>query len=336
MVVPRTAPPSRKVDVLSFTLRRILIAIPVLLIASFVVYALVAYAGDPLAELRARNPPPPEFVIAARRHTLGLDQPFLTRYWHWLQHFVRGDFGQSSQFQGLSVSSDLWRRLGVTVVMVTFAMLLAVLFAVVAGVLAAVKQYTTTDYAFTFLGFLFLSVPVFFLAGLIKDVAIRYNQGSGSSFFKTVGDSTPGVSSISDRLGHLILPTIALAMISYATWSRFQRAAMLDVLNSDYIRLARAKGLSRSRVMIRHALRTALIPLTTVVAIDVGGILGGAVLTERVFAWHGMGEMLLDSVRNQDVNRVLAWLMISAVIVIAFNLVADLLYAVLDPRIRYA
>ena len=129
---------------------------------------------------------------------------------------------------------------------------------------------------------------------------------------------------------------IALAAVSYAAWSRYQRSSMLDVLNSDYIRLARAKGLSRGRVLVRHALRCALIPITTVVALDVGAILGGAVITERVFAWHGMGEMLLSSVNDQDVNRLLAWLMVSAVIVVLFNLIADLMYAFLDPRIRYA
>ncbi len=325
---------------LIFVLRRTLISIPVLLASSIIVYALVAYAGNPLADFINKNPPPPAFAIAQRRKDLGLDEAFPVRYWKWLSHFVRGDFGTSSQFQGLDVAGDLWHRLGVTTLMVALAMVLAVVFAIVSGVLAAVKQYTTTDYLLTFLGFVFLSVPVFFLAGLVKQGAIKINNDTKSQSLLTTGDSTPlttgFTNTFTDRLSHLVLPTIALAAISYATWSRFQRAAMLDVLNSDYIRLARAKGLSRRRVMIRHALRTALIPLTTVVAIDVGGILGGAVLTERVFVWHGMGDMLLVSVANQDVNRVLAWLMVSALLVIIFNLIADVLYAFLDPRIRYA
>ena len=326
---------------LIFVLRRTLIAIPVLLVSSMIVYALVAFAGNPLGDLLAKNPRPPASVIEARREDLGLNDPVYVRYGHWLSKFVRGDFGKSSQFSGLSISGDLWHRLGVTTLMVALAMVLAVVFAVISGVLAAVKQYTVTDYGFTFLGFVFLSVPVFFLAGLFKQGAIKLNTDVfDGQVLKTTGDSTPlttGFTNVlTDRLSHLVLPTIALAAISYATWSRFQRAAMLDVLNSDYIRLARAKGLSRRRVMVRHALRTALIPLTTVVAIDVGGILGGAVLTERVFVWHGMGEMLLQSVTAQDVNRVLAWLMVSALIVVLFNLIADVLYAFLDPRIRYA
>lgn len=326
---------------LTFVVRRILIAVPVLLISSMIVYALVAAAGNPLAQLEGRNPPVPQAVIQLRRDQFNLDDPLPVRYLKWLGGFVRGDFGKSLQFAGLDVRADLFARLLVTARMVILAILLAVVLAVVTGVLSATKQYSALDYGFTSLGFLFLSVPVFFFAGIIKDLAIRFNQRSGSQVFYTIGEATPGLSGgfftrLSDYAGHLILPTIALAVINYAAWSRYQRSSMLDVLNSDYLRLARAKGLSRRRVLVRHGLRTALIPLTTVVAIDIGGVLGGAVLTERVFAWHGMGEMLLQAVTNQDINRVLAWLMISAVIVIMFNLIADVLYAFLDPRIRYA
>ena len=234
------------------------------------------------------------------------------------------------------------RRSTVTLRMIVLAMLLAVVFAIVAGVISAVRQYTSTDYALTFLGFLFLSMPAFWLASLLKEfLAIDVNKRLGTKIFYTVGPETPNLKggfwhNIPNYLGHLALPTVALAMISYAAWSRFQRASMLDVLNSDYIRLARAKGLSRPQVMVRHALRTALIPLTTAVAIDIGAVLGGAVITERVFSWHGLGEMLLNGIINLDVNVVLAWLMLSAVFVVLFNLIADLLYAVLDPRIRYA
>jgi peptide/nickel transport system permease protein len=226
--------------------------------------------------------------------------------------------------------------------MVALAMLIAVVLAVVVGVLSAVKQYSGVDYTATLLGFLALSLPVFWLAALLKEfLAIRLNKALGHTVVYTIGDSTPNLtgsflSKLGNQAGHLVLPTLALAAVSYAAWSRYQRSSMLDVLNSDYIRLARAKGLSRSRVLVRHALRCALIPITTVVALDVGAILGGAVITERVFAWHGMGEMLLTSVTDQDVNRLLAWLIVSAVIVVLFNLLADLLYALLDPRIRYA
>ena len=133
-----------------------------------------------------------------------------------------------------------------------------------------------------------------------------------------------------------MLPTISLALISYAAWSRYQRASMLEVMNSDYVRLARAKGLSRRRVMVKHALRNALIPLTTVTALDLASIISGAVVTETVFQWRGMGDLLLNAIRTDDVYVVMAWLLVTATVVILFNLLADLLYAVLDPRIRYA
>ena len=325
---------------LAYAFRRLLISVPLLILSSMIVYLLVNLAGDPLAELRGRNPPVPEAVLQQRRHDLYLDHSLPAQYWHWLTGIVQGNFGKS--ISGIDIGADLQHRLAVTLRMVVLAMLLAIVLAVVVGVLSAVKQYSPGDYAATLVGFLALSMPVFWLAALLKEfIAIDINRALGKTFIYTVGDSTPTLtgslaSRLSNQAGHLLLPTIALAAVSYAAWSRYQRSSMLDVLNSDYIRLARAKGLSKSRVLTRHALRCALIPLTTVVALDVGAILGGAVITERVFAWHGMGEMLLTSASSQDVNRLLAWLLVSAVIVVLFNLFADLLYAYLDPRIRYA
>jgi peptide/nickel transport system permease protein len=324
---------------LSFIVRRLLVAIPLVLLSSVLVFVLVANSGDPLAELRGRNPPVPPQVIEAREHELGLDKPMPQRYVSWLTNFVQGDMGKS--VRGVEVRPLLWQRLRVTLRMVVLASVLAVILAIGAGVLSAVKQYTPTDYTFTFLGFLFLSMPVFWLAALLKEYgAVRLNSLFGEQVVYTVGAETPDLSGglgtkLADWAGHLILPTLALALISFAAWSRYQRATMLDVLGSDYIRLARAKGLSRSRVMTRHALRNALIPLVTVVAIDFGAIIGGAVITERVFSWQGMGALLVDGVTFSDTNVLLAWLMVTAVIVVLFNLIADVLYAVLDPRIRY-
>jgi peptide/nickel transport system permease protein len=323
----------------SFVIRRLLISIPIVLLSSVLVFLLVANSGDPLAQLKARNPPPSPDVIALREHELNLDKPMPQRYVYWVTHFFRGDMGKA--VDGRDVRPLLVRRIGVTMRMVILAMMLALFLAVAAGVLSAVRQYTVTDYTFTALGFLFLSMPVFWLGALLKEFgAIRLNQLFGQQVVYTVGEATPNfegtfAEKIADWAGHLILPTLALALIFFAGWSRYQRAAMLDVLNSDYIRLARAKGLSRSRVMVRHALRNALIPLTTVVAIDFAAILGGAVITERVFSWQGLGSLLLDGIRDSDVNVVLAWLMVTSILVVVFNLIADVLYAFLDPRIRY-
>lgn len=323
---------------LGFVIRRLLISIPVMIAVSFLVFLMVAGSGDPLAELRAR-PNTPAAVIQARRHQLHLDKPIPARYVIWAKGFVKGDFGKT--LGGRPVRSLLWERLQVTLRMVVLATLIAVVIAIAMGVISAVRQYTITDYSITFVGFLFLSMPVFWLAALLKEFgAIKINSLLGKQVVFTVGEATPNLTGgwfhrVGDYAGHLILPTTALVMISVAGWSRYQRASMLDVMSSDYIRLARAKGLTRSRVMVRHALRNALIPITTVVALDFGAILGGAVITEKVFSWQGMGTMLIDAVNNIDVNEMLAWLMVTTLIVILFNLGADILYAYLDPRIRY-
>jgi peptide/nickel transport system permease protein len=324
---------------LSFIIRRLLIAIPVVLASSVLVFLLVANSGDPLADLKGRQPPVPPQVIENREKLLGLDQPLPQRYWNWLTNFVQGDMGVT--IRGQEVQPLLWERMQITMRMVVLASVVAIVLAIGAGVLSAVKQYTVTDYTFTFAGFLFLSMPVFWLAALLKEYgAIRLNKLFGQQVIYTVGPNSPNLAGsfghqLADYAGHLVLPTIALALISFAAWSRYQRATMLDVLGSDYIRLARAKGLSRSRVMVRHALRNALIPLVTVVAIDTGAILSGAIVTERVFAWQGMGSLLVQGVETSDPNILLAWLMVTAVLVVLFNLIADVLYAVLDPRIRY-
>jgi peptide/nickel transport system permease protein len=324
---------------LSFIIRRLAIAVPVVLASSVLVFLLVANSGDPLADLKGRQPPVPPQVIEAREKMLGLDQPLPQRYWNWLTNFIRGDMGVT--IRGQEVQPLLWQRLQITLRMVVLASIVAIVLAIGAGVLSAVKQYTVTDYTFTFAGFLFLSMPVFWLAALLKEYgAIRLNKLFGKQVIFTVGPESPNLAGsfghrLADYAGHLILPTIALALISFAAWSRYQRATMLDVLGADYIRLARAKGLSRSRVMVRHALRNALIPLVTVVAIDTGAILSGAIVTERVFAWQGMGSLLVQGVETSDPNLLLAWLMVTSVLVVLFNLIADVLYAVLDPRIRY-
>lgn len=320
-----------------FIIRRLAIAVVVLIVSTFVTFVMVANSGDPLGTLTQRQPPPPKATINAMRDQLHLNDPIPVRYWYWLRNAVQGNFGKD--IHNNAVAPDLFSRLGVTARLVFIAMIVAVILAIISGVVSAVKQYSITDYTTTFLGFVFISLPTFWLAGLLKDVAIRINIDTGSQIFSVSGEATPDYNggffgNLSDRASHLILPTITLALISYAAWSRYQRASMLEVLNSDYIRLARAKGVPWRRVLVRHGLRTALIPLTTVVAIGFGAIIGGAVITETVFDWHGMGEYLLQSLNITDINAVMAWLAVAGTAVVVFNLIADILYAVLDPRIR--
>ncbi|GAA3775224.1 ABC transporter permease [Streptomyces coacervatus] len=326
---------------LAYTVRRILVSIPVLIASTFIVFLVVVNAGDPVANFAtSRQPPPSKAAVAAFSRHIHADEPAVQRYWNWITGVLHGDWGPSVQ-PNLDIGHDLFTRFRVTVTLVAAAMIIALILAVVFGVFSAIRQYTAADYTITFFGFLFLAMPVFWFAVLLKQAGIWFNEQTGSQFLGTIGEKSPYLevdtawNEFSDRIGHLVLPTITLALVSFASWTRYTRASMLEVLNSDYVRLARAKGLRRRTVMVRHALRTALIPLTTVTALDIAIILGGAVITETIFQWHGMGEMLVESAATVDVYRTMAWLLLSAVVVIGFNLIADLLYAVLDPRIRY-
>ncbi len=325
---------------LAYAVRRVLISVPILVAATFLVFVMVSLSGNPLSELRTRNPPPPPRVLEMEAQRLHLDEPLLQRYWIWISGLFRGDWGPSTT-STLQIGPELLDRFIVTFRLIGLAMLVALVLAVLVGVISAVKQYSGVDYTATFTGFLFLSMPSFWFAILLKEAGISFNNAVGSQVLFTIGDSSVYVEGgawahITDILGHMILPTISLALLSFAAWSRFQRASMLEVLGSDYVRLARAKGLRRGKVMTRHALRTALIPLTTVTALDLGAIISGAVITETVFQWRGAGSFLLERIRENDVYAVSGWLLVSATFIILFNLIADLLYAVLDPRIRYA
>ncbi|MEO3886336.1 ABC transporter permease [Nonomuraea sp. B5E05] len=324
---------------LTYTLRRLLIAVPVIVASTFTVFLLVTMAGDPLAGLKGRNPPPSPQVIAVEEQRLHLDEPPLQRYWTWITGVVQGDFGPSVR-TNVDIGHEIAARFGVTLRLIAVAVLLALVLAVVVGVISAVKQYSGIDYGFTFAAFLFLSMPSFWFAVLLKQGGISLNNLIGDQVVYTIGEKSVIVEGgawahLADAAGHMVLPTISLALLSFGAWSRFQRASMLDVLNSDYVLFARAKGLSRRRVVVRHALRTALIPMTTVTALDFATLISGAVITETVFQWRGLGEFLVTSVNQRDAYAVLAWLLVVAVAVIVFNLIADLLYALLDPRIRH-
>lgn len=326
---------------LAYAIRRLLIAIPVLLVASMIVFALTQFTGDPVEEkYAARNPPVPQQTIDIERKRLHLDDPVVVQYGNWIKNLVtKGDWGPSINAAG-DIGDELSRRVVVTLRLVIFAMLLALVLAIISGVLSATKQYSWLDYIFTFFGFLFLAMPAFWVAVLLKQGALSYNEATGTRTFYTIGarsvETEPGLwNTIADIFGHSILPTLSLALITYAAWSRFQRSSMLEVLNSDYVRLARAKGLSQRKVLTRHALRTALIPMTTVSALGIATVIGGAVITETVFEWQGMGRYLIDSIATRDRYAIMGWLLIAGIFVVIGNLVADILYGVLDPRIRY-
>lgn len=324
---------------LVYAVRRILISIPVILVSTFVVFLLVSLSGDPLSYLRERNPPPPPAAFQLERARLHLDEPLLERYWTWLSGMARGDFGPSVH-KTFQIGPELANAFVVTMRLIGIAILVALILAVIVGVVSAVRQYSRTDYTFTFLGFLFLSMPVFWFAVLLKEAGISFNLAVDKQVLFTIGDSSVYIEGgawahFTDVVGHMVLPVVALSLVIFASWSRFQRASMLEVLNSDYVRLARAKGLRWRTVLVKHGLRTALIPLATITALDFAALIGTTVITETVFQWRAMGTFLVNSINDNDVFAVEAWLLVAALTVIVFNLIADLLYAVLDPRIRY-
>ncbi len=322
----------------AFLLRRLLWAVLLVFAASVLVFVLVANAGDPLAALR-NQPDVTREVIEARRHEMHLDRPVMQRYGEWLTRFVRGDLGKS--VGGSDVRELLWARLQVTLRMVTTATVIAIGISVVLGATGAVRRDSAFDRGARLVTYLFLALPIFWVGGLLKEyAAIRLNRLLGHQIIFTVGEADPNLTGglfhrLANYSGHLVLPTITLVLAPIAVWSRYLRSSMLDVLGRDYMRTARAKGLSETRVVIGHGLRNALIPLTTLLGLHFGHLFAGAVIVERVFSWQGMGQMLVDGVVTVDTNVVLAWLMVTATTVTVFNLLADLAYGWLDPRVRY-
>jgi peptide/nickel transport system permease protein len=324
---------------LAYVIRRLAIGVLLLVLASIGVFLLVHFSGDPLALLRQRTPPPPKAVITAREDLLHLNVPIWDQYWIWLSNAARGNFG--TQVNGLPVTQQLGMHLLVTLRMVLLATVLAVFVAVPLGVWAAVRKGKPADHTVNITNFLLLAIPTFVIGTLLKEfVAIPINQAAGKTIFYTIGQQSPLLSGpflgrLPDYAAHTVLPVLTLILVTYPSWAIYQRSSVLESLDSDYVRLARAKGLSPRRVLVRHVLRNALIPVTTVVALDFATVIGGAVVTETIFGWDGMGQWFLQGVIGRDVDIVLAFLIVTATSIILFNLLADILYAFLDPRIRY-
>ena len=329
---------------LLYILRRILVSIPVIIAASFLCFGLTTAMGDPLGEWKLQQVRTPGEIAAAEERA-GTNKPFLERYVTWAGNFVQGDWGTNvTPGNGSApVKESVFEALGVTARLVIGAELIALTIGVAIGVLGAVRQYSILDYTATGIAFVMFSMPLFCVAIMIKYAGIEFNnflqQIGLDRWLRTAGPPDGGFQgSFGDQVyeytGAFILPTICLAAIQFAAYSRFQRASMLDTLNTDYIRTAQAKGLSQTRVVLRHAWRNALIPVTTVFTLNLGALITGAIITETVFGWHGLGRVLLDSVNQKEPYMVLGFLMVTAVIIIVLNLVADVMYAFLDPRIR--
>lgn len=319
---------------LAYVIRKIFFGAVVLFLASIVIFWLVSLSGDPLTELRL-NPRVSEEDLARYTARYGLDEPLPVQYVIWLTDFLRGDMGMSFS-QNASVNSIVAPRIWPTVLLMGSSLLVTVVVAVPFGIYSAVRKYGKLDSVGTFLSFVGYSMPTFWLGLMLQLVlGVYLTSWAGFRVFYTSGMSSTSGSGVVDLLQHLTLPVIALSVIGVAEFSRFQRAAMLDVLSAEYLRTARAKGLSRRAVYLKHALRNALMPTVTLLALNMGAIFGGAVVIETVFAWPGLGFLLADSLYKGDYNVARALLVIGAALIIFFNLVADLAYSLVDPRVSY-
>lgn len=319
---------------LRYALRRLAVAVPMLFIASFVMFMMVSLSGDPMSRFRSMDPPPPPQAIASMERQLGLDQPVLVRYGNWLAGVLRGDFGPS--VVNVDISAELGARMLVSFRLIILAVLIAALVAIIIGVVSAMRQSGLLDTVLSTIVFVALAVPVFWIGVLLKYAAIEVNEAAGATVFYTIGDGTSNGAAGLELVGYLALPTIVLIVNVFASWSRYVRSSMIEVLSADYMRLARAKGLTKGQAVVRHGLRNALMPFVTIVALDFSALVGGAIVSESIFQWRGMGDLLLTGIRNLDVHVVMAWLLVFATATILLNLLADLLYGVLDPRIRAA
>ncbi len=311
----------------AYALRRVLIAIPTLLVISLVVYSVLALApGDPLSALAGSADIPFE-VRENIRIQFGLDQPIYVRYFKWLAAYVQGDWGYSFGSR-IPAQTLISLRIPTTLWVIGISYLIAVAIAIPLGVATAARQYSKFDHIFTALSFVGFSLPTFFTGVILIIVFSVQLRWLPMVYNQQVTDPI-------EWIKQAIMPITVLALLQAATLSRYVRASMLDNLNQDYARTARAKGLAERVVVTRHVLRNALVPVVTLIALQLPTVFTGAVVTEQIFRVPGIGSLFISSIQNNDTPVIMAIIMVFAALVVFFTLVADLLYGVLDPRVRY-
>ncbi len=311
-----------------YLVRRTLVAVPTLVAVSLLLFGLIHLApGGPAAMYAGPDAGPED--IARLDHLLGTDQPLPIQYWNWLSGMFVGDWGTSFRYRE-PVTSVLWGRAPNTMQLMVAALLIAVALSVPFGVVSAISKRRWVQYLASILSMLGISIPTFWLGMMILltlSVRWRLLPSGGNATIGTGFDPW-------DWFIHIIAPASVLATLYIAGWSRYVRSSMLEVISQDYIKLARAKGLRENVVIYRHALRNALLPLVTLIGLQGGNLIGGAMITEVVFAWPGMGKLLADSLTSRDYPVLMAAFMIMAILTVVGNLIADLTYGWIDPRIK--
>ena len=312
----------------AYALRRLLLAVPVLFGVSVLVFAVLHLApGDPAAIMLGAQATKEDVVRLHR--DLGLDQPLAVQYVRWMGHVLQGDLGRSIPL-GRAVLPEVLLRFKATLVLTAGALLIAILLGLSAGIVSAVKQYTWLDRISMGVAVTGVSLPVFW-TGIMLIILFALQL----RWFPSSGMSSPYGSGVADVLWHLVLPAVTLGTASAAALARLTRSSVLEIIRQDYVRSARAKGLAERAVIARHVLKNAINPIITVLGLQVGFLLGGAILTETVFSWPGLGSMMVRAIQARDYPLVQGGVLLIATTFVLVNLVVDLLYAVFDPRIRY-
>ena len=322
---------------LTYALRRTLLNIPLLILISMVIFIILSNAPGGALTPYLQNPHITQADIERLKHNLGLDQPLPIQYIHWLGKILTGDFGYSTS-NSEGVLQAIVERLPATLELMGSAFAFSLTIGVTFGILSALRPYSWLDYGVTTFAFFGQSMPVFWFALMLQLAFAVYGIPLPAGYkiqLPSASMCSTDACGLSDRLEHLILPTIVLSLAFIATWSRFMRSSMLEVINTDYMRTAAAKGLSRAAVVLKHGLKNALIPLVTVVALGLPGLVAGAVVTETIFAWPGMGRLFINALTQFDFALLMGYLMLISFLVVLFNLIADLAYAWLDPRVKY-
>jgi peptide/nickel transport system permease protein len=319
----------------AYLIRRLLQAIPLLLFISIIGFAIIQATGDPLAAYTVDASLTGD-DIARLRARYGLDQPLPIQYIHWLGNMLKGDWG-TSYYTREPVSTMVLNRLPNTLLLVGISYFFTLLIAVVLGVISAVRQYSAVDHLVTGVSFVGLAMPSFWLGlMLIVLFSVRF-KAWGLPYFPVGGmfDHRVGYS-ISQVLWHVVLPAFTLSFVMVARYTRYIRSSMLEQIRLDYIRTARSKGLKESTILFRHAFKNVLLPLITLIGLDIPVLLSGTIVIESIFAWPGMGRLFWSSAERTDIPVLMATLMFVAVLTVFSNLIADLFYAIADPRIRYS
>ena len=320
---------------LKYLVRRLIQAIPLLIFISLLTFLIVEIAPGDAAQMyidpdKGADPA----YIEQVRHSLGLDQPVYVQYAAWLGKTLTGDFGFSFRTRR-SVALEVGDRLPNTLLLGGTSLFFSFIIAIPIGVISALKRYTLLDYVLSTLALVGISIPVFWIALILIQVFAIQLDWLPASGMRSVRENYTGWLETADTIRHMILPTIVLSLAQVASWSRYQRSALLEVLAQDYIRTARGKGLGERQVIGFHALRNTMIPMLTLIGISIPQVVTGAFITETIFSWPGMGRLGVNAVNGRDYPIIMAVTMLSALLIVGGNLLTDLAYAWVDPRIRY-